>query len=83
MEYVSSEFSGVSLSGVLYSGLVRKAKVFNFSDPTFETTTQESMKLISQGRTKDLLFDVLLHVTINANDVPTATVERSTISCRG
>ncbi len=83
MEYVSTELSGVNLSGSLYSGLIRNATVFNFSDPAFETTLQESMKLISRGRTENLLIDSLVHLTINANGILTATVERMTVTCQG
>jgi hypothetical protein len=70
--------SGVALvTGARYADSENSNEVMNFNPPQSEETTELTTNLVRQGESvtmDDFHSKLLIHVTINANGVPTAEV---------
>ena len=68
---------------VTYRAVTNSHQTANSSDPQNEFTSIQNLRLVSSGPTDNLRVKVRMHITINANGVATAVVERIEVVCGG
>ena|SRR5437016_7197176 len=72
---------GVGTSGDSYT--VNETEEFGFNvTGAFESTNGNDKHVISQSRTQDFRFHMNLHITVNANGIPTANVDNVSTRCQ-
>lgn len=80
----NASYSGTGLiSGVTYTASERKQESWSASQLPASYTATSVIKLISKGGTQNAYLYTTMTTTIDANGVPTATVDSVSIDCRG
>lgn len=84
----SLNYQGVSGQSITTQTLYQSSTITNNNfnmNPPFPSTYSniDSWSLISQGGTDNFIMHSTFHVTMNANGVPTATVDNFSAQCNG
>jgi hypothetical protein len=83
--HLNSQLSGVSITiGTKYVNSEDKNDEW-YARPPFPTvhTHTYDFLLVSQSNTPNYVLHMTMHETVNANGVPTATVDRFSMDCQG
>lgn len=78
---ISYRAKGTSDTGTIYTLTSPNNSVDNNVKAGQEFTIVESQHLISQGKTLNQIFSLLVHQTINANGTVTVSIDNETIRC--
>jgi len=82
--HLNASYSGTGLvSGVRYRASENQQDVWNARELPASHSTTLRTKLISQGGVDNAFLFTTVTTTVDANGVPTATVDNQWVECRG
>jgi hypothetical protein len=84
-QLVDEKAKGISLTtGISYQGSDTYDHSFYAGAPFPANDTQtHSVELVSRATTNNLIMGYVLHTTVNAGGIPTATVDNVRLDCKG